>query len=567
MLATLHIQNIALIEDLTLNLGNGLNILSGETGAGKSIIIDSLNFVLGERADKTLIRNGTDRATVEAVFENYLNDDIKSVLDDLGIECEEVLIIRRSMTESKNAARVNGRTVTLSMLKSLSEKLMDIHGQHEHQSLLRVPTHISLLDAFGTEKIAGSLKKTSGKYAEYHKYLAEYKKYGDSESRERRLDILSYQIDELKKAELIEGEEDKLLSDRKKYRNSEKIVNAVKDSADLLNGGNDGYSVVSTLNKTINLLNLAANFDEDLLPLSERIDSSKIEIRDIADTLNDMLGALQYDEYGAEKVEKRLETVRILTRKYGGSVESANKYLSEAEKEYDMLINADAVCGRLENQIKTSAKELVENSLALSALRKNCAVKFENEINTQLRELGMPSARFKVDFKDDNRAILAADCTATGCDSIEFLITANKGEPLKPLAKIISGGEMSRFMLALKNITARLDNISTMVFDEIDTGISGVIAQVVAEKLYNISTDRQVIAVTHLPQLASMADLHYKIEKYETADKTITSVTLLDDGGQIGEIARLIGGSSYSEHAIPHAENMKEHAKIYKNKK
>lgn len=567
MLATLHIQNIALIEDLTLNLGNGLNILSGETGAGKSIIIDSLNFVLGERADKTLIRNGTDRATVEAVFENYLSDDIKSVLDDYGIECEEVLIIRRSMTESKNEARVNGRTVTLSMLKSLSEKLVDIHGQHEHQSLLRVSTHISLLDAFGTDKIAYSLKKTRDKYTEYHTYLGEYKKYGDSETRERRLDILSYQIDELKKAELIEGEEDKLLSDRKKYRNAEKIVSAVKDSADLLNGGNDGYSVVSTLNKTINLLNLAADFDEELIPVSERIDSCKIEIRDIADTLSDLFSALRYDEYGAEKVEKRLTTVRIITRKYGGSVESANKYLSEAEKEYDMLINADALCAKLEKQIKTSAQELVDNSLSLSTMRKTLAVKFENDINTQLRELGMPSARFKVDFKDSNRAVLAADCTATGCDDIEFLISANKGEPLKPLAKIISGGEMSRFMLALKNITARLDNISTMVFDEIDTGISGVIAQVVAEKLYNISTDRQVIAVTHLPQLASMADLHYKIEKYETADKTVTSVTLLDNKGQISEIARLIGGSSYSEHAIPHAENMKEHAKIYKNKK
>lgn len=566
MLASLRIQNIALIEDLSLKLGDGLNILSGETGAGKSIIIDSLNFVLGERADKTLIRNGAERATVEAVFENYLNDDIRAVLDEYGIDVEDILILRRSMTESKNECRINGRQATLSMLKTLSSKLVDIHGQHEHQSLLNVSTHINLLDAYGRGEIAEAKRLTREADSEVREYKREYGKFGKPEERARKIDILEYQIKELKEAELKEGEEDQLLLDRKKFRNAEKIVNAVADASGLLNGGSDGYSAITALNKAINLLNIAGNFDESLLPLSDRLESSKIELKDVAETLNDTLHSLQYDEYSAEKTEKRLELVRSLTRKYGGTAENAIKFLAEAEQEYDTLVNADEICKKLDDAISKAVKKYNVCARELHDLRVKYALSFENAINAQLVQLGMPSARFKVEFADIS-CRNEEDFSPNGIDSVEFLISANKGEPLKPLAKIISGGEMSRFMLALKNITAQLDNISTMIFDEIDTGISGMIAQVVAEKLYNISVDRQVIAVTHLPQLASMADLHYKIEKRETEDKTVTNVTLLDYEGELQEVARLIGGSTYSEHALPHATSMKEHAVAYKSAK
>lgn len=563
MLKELHVQNVALIENLALNLGKGLNILSGETGAGKSIIIDSLNFVLGERADKSLIRNGASKAVVEGVFEN-IGDEVNRFLEDMGVEPDDVLVLRRTMTQDRNECRVNGSTVTLGMLKSIGEKLADIHGQHEHQSLLKVSTHVRLLDAYGgknTETAGRNLNAVLGKY---RALTEEWKKIGDAASRERKLDVLKYQIDELKEADLKEGEEEALLAERKKFRNAEKILNAVRESEGLLNGGYESFSAVFAINKALNLIGQVSQFDDGLSAVADRLESAKIEVKDVADTLKAFLDDADFDDFAAEKVEKRLELVRQITRKYGGSVESAKDFLDNAEKEYDFLVNADERANELNAEIALTAADVVSAAVLLHELRVKNAKSFEEEINRQLRELGMPSARFSVGFASiEDKS--ADDCNNNGFDSVEFLISPNKGEPLKPLQKIASGGEMSRFMLALKNITARLDGIETMVFDEIDTGISGATAQVVAEKLYNIACDRQVIAVTHLPQLASMADLHYKIEKHETEDKTVTDVFLLDEKGELDEIARLIGGSSYSEHAIPHALEMKKHANAFKN--
>lgn len=563
MLKELHVQNVALIENLTLNLGKGLNILSGETGAGKSIIIDSLNFVLGERADKSLIRNGVSKAVVEGVFEN-VGDEVNRFLEDMGVEPDDVLVLRRTMTQDRNECRVNGSTVTLGMLKSIGEKLADIHGQHEHQSLLKVSTHVRLLDAYGgknTETAGRNLNAVLGKY---RALTEEWKKIGDAASRERKLDVLKYQIDELKEADLKEGEEEALLAERKKFRNAEKILNAVRESEGLLNGGYESFSAVFAINKALNLIGQVSQFDDGLSAVADRLESAKIEVKDVADTLKAFLDDADFDDFAAEKVEKRLELVRQITRKYGGSVESAKDFLDNAEKEYDFLVNADERANELNAEIALTAGEVVSAAVLLHELRVKNAKSFEEEINRQLRELGMPSSRFSVGFASIEGKS-ADDCNNNGFDSVEFMISPNKGEPLKPLQKIASGGEMSRFMLALKNITARLDGIETMVFDEIDTGISGATAQVVAEKLYNIACDRQVIAVTHLPQLASMADLHYKIEKHETEDKTVTDVFLLDEKGELDEIARLIGGSSYSEHAIPHALEMKKHANAFKN--
>lgn len=563
MLKELHVQNVALIENLTLNLGKGLNILSGETGAGKSIIIDSLNFVLGERADKSLIRNGASKAVVEGVFEN-VGDEVNKFLEDMGVEPDDVLVLRRTMTQDRNECRVNGSTVTLGMLKSIGEKLADIHGQHEHQSLLKVSTHVRLLDAYGgknTETAGRNLNAVLGKYCAL---TEEWKKIGDAASRERKLDVLKYQIDELKEADLKEGEEEALLAERKKFRNAEKILNAVRESEGLLNGGYESFSAVFAINKALNLIGQVSQFDDGLSAVADRLESAKIEVKDVADTLKAFLDDADFDDFAAEKVEKRLELVRQVTRKYGGFVASAKEFLDNAEKEYDFLVNADERANELNDEISMTAGKVVAAAVLLHELRIKNAKSFEEEINIQLRELGMPSARFIVDFAPIEDKC-ADDCNNNGFDTVEFMISPNKGEPLKPLQKIASGGEMSRFMLALKNITARLDGIETMVFDEIDTGISGTTAQVVAEKLYNIACDRQVIAVTHLPQLASMADLHYKIEKHETEDKTVTDVFLLDEKGELDEIARLIGGSSYSEHAIPHALEMKKHANAFKN--
>ena len=560
MLCQLSIENIALIDKLELELKNGLNILSGETGAGKSIIIDSLNFVLGERADKSLIRFGTDKASVEAVFEDYLTPSVQNCLDDLGIEAEDVLILRRKMNaDGKNECRINGRISTLSALKSLTELLVDIHGQHEHQSLLKSTNHIKLLDKLGEKKIATVKGEVEKDFDDYTSLKREFSRFGNADERERKLDILSFQIDEIEKADVKEGEEDELLSARKRIRNMEKIISALEGAKNLLDGY-DSQSVSASIKNANSLLNTISSYDENIVPIADRLDSCKVEITDIAETLSDMLQKLDFDSRSAEQIEERLEVVRTILRKYGGSYESLQKFYEEATKEAQMLSNATERVEQLEQEIKVAAEKLLASAKKLSQERGEIADKFEKDITKELCDLGMGGSTFKVEIvtTDDVDQI-----SANGADSVEFMISPNVGEPLKPLAKIISGGEMSRFMLAFKNILAGVDDIGTMVFDEIDTGISGNISQVVSEKMCNISRARQVIAVTHMPSLASMADNHYLISKSTENGKTLTHVDLLED--DTDEVARLIGGNDYSIYAVPHAKEMKANAQRYKD--
>lgn len=560
MLCQLSIENIALIDKLELELKNGLNILSGETGAGKSIIIDSLNFVLGERADKSLIRFGTDKASVEAVFEDYLTPSIKDCLDDLGIEAEDVLILRRKMSaDGKNECRINGRISTLSALKSLTELLVDIHGQHEHQSLLKSTNHIKLLDKLGEKKIATVKGEVEKNFDDYTSLKKEFLRFGNADERERKLDILSFQIDEIEKADVKDGEEDELLSARKRIRNMEKIISALEGAKNLLDGY-DSQSVSASIKNANSLLNTISSYDENIVPIADRLDSCKVEITDISETLSDMLQKLDFDSRSAEQIEERLEVVRTILRKYGGSYESLQKFYEEATKEAQTLSNATERVERLETEIKVAAEKLLASAKELSQERRKIADKFEKDITKELCDLCMGGSTFKVeiDTTDDVDQI-----SANGADSVEFMISPNVGEPLKPLAKIISGGEMSRFMLAFKNILAGVDDIGTMVFDEIDTGISGNISQVVSEKMCNISRVRQVIAVTHMPSLASMADNHYLISKSTENGKTLTHVDLLKD--DTDEVARLIGGKDYSVYAVPHAKEMKANAQRYKD--
>lgn len=560
MLCQLSIENIALIDKLELELKNGLNILSGETGAGKSIIIDSLNFVLGERADKSLIRFGTDKASVEAVFEDYLTPSIKDCLDDLGIEAEDVLILRRKMSaDGKNECRINGRISTLSALKSLTELLVDIHGQHEHQSLLKSTNHIKLLDKLGEKKIATVKGEVEKNFDDYTSLKKEFLRFGNADERERKLDILSFQIDEIEKADVKDGEEDELLSARKRIRNMEKIISALEGAKNLLDGY-DSQSVSASIKNANSLLNTISSYDENIVPIADRLDSCKVEITDISETLSDMLQKLDFDSRSAEQIEERLEVVRTILRKYGGSYESLQKFYEEATKEAQTLSNASERVERLETEIKVAAERLFASAKELSQERRKIADKFEKDITKELCDLGMGGSTFKVEIDtiDDVDQIYA-----NGADSVEFMISPNVGEPLKPLAKIISGGEMSRFMLAFKNILAGVDDIGTMVFDEIDTGISGNISQVVSEKMCNISRARQVIAVTHMPSLASMADNHYLISKSTENGKTLTHVDLLKD--DTDEVARLIGGNDYSIYAVPHAKEMKANAQRYKD--
>ena len=560
MLCQLSIENIALIDKLSLELKDGLNILSGETGAGKSIIIDSLNFVLGERADKSLIRFGTDKASVEAVFENYDTPTVDAYLDDLGIECEDVLVLRRKMSvDGKNECRINGRISTLSTLKGLTELLVDIHGQHEHQSLLKSANHVTLLDKLGEKKVAKLKEDVENDYKQYTSLEREFARFGNSDERERKLDILNFQIDEIEKADVKDGEEDELLTARKRIRNMEKIISALEGAKNLLDGY-DSQSVSASIKNSVALLNTISSYDESIEPITDRLDSCKVEITDISETLSDMLQKLDFDSRSADKIEERLEVVRNILRKYGGSFESLQRFYEEAVKEAQMLSNATERVEELEKEIEKAAKELLVSAKKLSDERRKVADKFEKDITKELCDLGMGGSTFKVDIQESEDV---DDISANGMDSVEFLISPNVGEPLKPLAKIISGGEMSRFMLAFKNILAGVDDIGTMVFDEIDTGISGNISQVVSEKMCNISRARQVIAVTHMPSLAAMADNHYLISKSTQNGKTLTHVDLLED--DTDEVARLIGGNDYSIYAVPHAKEMKANAQRYKD--
>lgn len=559
MLAQLTIENIALIDKLELDLKNGLNILSGETGAGKSIIIDSLNFVLGERADKSLIRYGTDYAIVQAVFEEYVTPSVSEYLDDIGIECEDVLIIRRKMSvDGKNECRINGRVSTLSILKGLTELLVDIHGQHEHQSLLKSANHIKLLDDIGAAKIADVKQDVAKKHTRYVALKRELSRFGDESERERKLDILSFQIDEIEKADVKDGEEDELLQARKRIRNMEKIMSALSDAKNTLDGY-DSSSVSASIKNSSNLLGTISSYDDTVAPLIDRLDDAKIEIKDIADTLSDMLERLDFDARSAEKIEERLEVVRNILHKYGGNFDNLQTFYEDAKKEAELLTGASQTVEDLQVEIEKAKSGLQKSARKLTELRQEVANKFECDITRELKDLGMGGSTFKVDFvtTDDVDQI-----SANGADTIEFLFSANVGEPMKPLAKIISGGEMSRFMLAFKNIVAGVDGIGTMVFDEIDTGISGNISAVVSEKMCNISRDRQVIAVTHMPSLAAMADNHYLIAKSTENGKTLTHINLLED--DTDEVARLIGGNDYSQFAVPHAKEMKAWSERYK---
>ncbi len=559
MISTLTVENIALIDRLEVELKNGLNILSGETGAGKSIIIDAVSFVLGERADRSLIRYGTDYAVVEAVFSDYLTPAVENYLDEVGIEAEEILIINRKMTvDGKNTCRINGKVTTLATLKKLTELLVDIHGQHEHQSLLNPSSHINLLDSLGDEKHSTLLDTVKELHKNYTSLKKEFNSFGDEVQRLRRLDILSYQINEIENAEIQEGEEDELLEKRKRIRNIERILDALNNAKNTLDGYDSG-AISPALKTTISTLSTISQYDARIDGLNERLEDTRVEIIDIANTVKSMLDELDFDRNGADRVEERLELVRMLQRKYGGNYPSLMEFYNTAKEEFETLSNAGERVAFLEKELENALIKLANACDKLTKSRKSIAATFERSILKELGDLGMAGSMFSVliDSTDE-----PDNYTANGADKVEFLISPNVGEPLKPLAKIISGGEMSRFMLALKNILADVDHIGTMIFDEIDTGISGNISAVVSEKMCNISRKRQVIAVTHMPSLAAMADSHFLIVKSIQNDKTSTHLDLLEDDTE--EVARLIGGKDYSIHAIPHAKEMKAWAERYK---
>ncbi len=564
MLKNLVIKNIAIIKELELSLNNGLTVLSGETGAGKSIIVDSLNFLLGAKTDKTLLKSGEKQACVEGVFE--INNDAKEHLMTFGFEIEDdtVLLSRTLNEDGKTECRINGRLITLSMLRNITEFMVDIHGQHEHQSLLKSSSHIKLLDAY-TKDIELLKSEVAGLYHQYKKCLSELNSFGMTDSqRERMIDILSFQIKEITDAKLKDGEEEELLIERAKIVNFERITRALSQALESLDGTNGAEALVT---QSLSALGGITRFDSEYDSTFKRLESSRYELEDIIFILKEKADNLGFDEKTADAIENRIDLIKNLKKKYGADVIQINKFLEQAQKDMDRLNSGEKEIERLKVEIKKLSTNLYERAVQLSEKRRTSAQNFCAAVQNELNDLGMAGSKFEVVFNDiPNIDDFSDIITSDGFDKLEFFMSANIGEPSKPLAKIISGGEMSRIMLALKVILSKLDNIDTMIFDEIDTGISGRIGQTIANKLAEISNMRQVITITHLAAICAMADHNYLIFKDENNGKTYTKIKKLDDEQTIKEIARLSGGYEMSKASQEHARELKCLSNNYKLK-
>ena len=565
MISYLSIKNIALIKELNIEFKKGLNILSGETGAGKSIIIDSINFVLGDRADRSLIRYGETTAKVEVIFSNIKNfDKIQKILSDADIDGEDDnVIITRTMTNERSECRINRKIVNLSLLRNVVSLLVDTHSQNEHQTLLKTSNHLILLDRYDAE-IEKSIINYNEILKKYYKIQNNLSQFLSMEERERQLDMLSYQIGEIEKANLKENEEDELKSKRTLFYNSQKISEAYLSASNALSGqsGLDGASFISL---ALNSLRGISQYDSDLPEIISRLESAKIEIDDIADTValkcnNDL------SDINIDNIEKRIEEIRLLKKKYGKTYEEINDFYINACKKSEFFKNSNDTIEKLTEEKNKIENDLCKKAIALHSMREKTAKKFCSAIMDNLSELGMKNADFKIKFNFDKDKIIE-NLNQYGAETIEFMLSPNLGEPLKPLSKIASGGEMSRCMLAIKNVIAEIDDVDTLIFDEIDTGISGVIAKVVARKLYDIAINRQVIAITHLPQLASMGDANFLIEKKVVDDKTLTFLKNLEDEDVYKEIMRLSGAVENSAIGFSNAVELKKQSDDYKSSK
>ncbi len=555
MLRSLNVKNIALMDNINVEFGEGLNVITGETGAGKSILVDSLNLLFGARGDKELVRMGQNKGFVQGCFN--LPPGRADALEEMGLDCEDdCLILSRELTsDGRSSCRINGKMVTLSMLREVSSWLVDIHGQHEHQALLKSENHLNFLDAYAGEK-AIQARNMAGKAYEEYKGIQRrlHGDWGTDEERARKIDLLKYQIDEIQMAELDPGELDELNSERSKLLNIEQIAQGLNECYQSLK--EDG-AALDLIRSGISAINSLGRYTDDFNELAQRMESAYYELEDISGELSEQLDASENDPRRLEQVEKRMEVISELLRKYGDTEQKALEYMHRAEEELDELLNAGQTIENLKIELEQKRLELVEKCDLLTAVRKNAAAQLSEKIKKELAELGMEKALFQIELDKKQPS-------QDGADRAEFMFSANPGQPLKPLTKIISGGELSRLMLAIKGIFAQRDMIPTMVFDEIDTGISGRMARVTAEKMAGIAALHQVLCVTHLAVIASMADRHYFIEKISTPDNTVTRLSLLEEEGRINEIARLTGGGETAL-ARGHAREMLEACAAYKH--
>lgn len=554
MLNQLSVRNVAVIDKLDINFHDGVSVLTGETGAGKSIIIDSINMILGDRANKELVRYGTDKAVVQAVF-----DAPKSVINileenDIDVEDETVIITRQVTKEGKSVARINGMVVTLNILREISDRLINIHGQHDNQALLTPIRHITFLDAYAdNEEYINRYKDILSKKREIEKKISSLEM--DEQEKMQRIDLLEYQVNEIKKASLEKGEEDDLREQRDIYTNAEQITKSVNEAYMNLYEGDEIQSAYDGISIAVNEISQISDLNPQLKSIYDTLNEIMYSLEDTAHEIKEFGETVEFDEQTLNEIEERLDLISRLKRKYGNSIEEILEYLKEAESELNDIKLSDERTNELKEELKNITKELKEKGNVLTQRRENAAKVLEENIEKSLHELNMEKSKFKVSIENDGTFY------DNGMDKVEFLISTNPGEPLKPLVKIASGGELSRVMLAIKSILADSDGVDTMIFDEIDTGVSGKAAMSIAKKLAVIAKNKQVICITHLPQLTAMADNHYLIQKNTDGEMASTTLKELDEEGRELELARIIDGGEVTELALSHAKQMLENAK------
>ena len=546
MLSLLHIENIAVIECADITFDAGFNILTGETGAGKSIVIDAISAILGERAYRDMIRTGSNKASVRAIFTNVPEF---SWFADNGVEYEPETIIQREVyLDGKNVCRVNGTLVTVSILRKLGIQLINIHGQHDSASLFDENNHLQFLDAFAENQALRDCY--SEKFTAVTKLRREIDRLHMDESEKlRRMETLRYQIDEINKANLQVGEDETLEQRRKILQNAEKLSDGIHAAVDCLYGGDDTDGAASLLAEAERELARLARFTDAYNELHEKIADLMYQVQDAAGELRDARDDLSYSADELEQIESRLDVIHRLRRKYGSTCEEILSYLEGAQKELDEIEFADDHVERLKIQCEKAEKQAWDTAIELRNNRLLAAKELSERILTELSQLDMPRVQFSCNFTE-------TELSPLGADMVAFYMSANAGEALKPLSKVASGGELARIMLAMKNVLAEQDQVATLIFDEVDTGVSGRAAQKVAEKLRSVAKTKQVLCVTHLPQLAALANTHLLIAKEERQGRTYTTVTPLDLEGRKRELARIIGGANITETTLKSAEEM-----------
>jgi DNA repair protein RecN (Recombination protein N) len=561
MLTELSIRNLAVIESVHLQFRQGFHVLTGETGAGKSIIIDALSLVIGARGSADLVRHGCERAEVEASFDIAADHPVWDALKRFGFEAsyDEPLVIRREVTiQGKSAARINGRLANLSMLREIGEWLVNIHGQHEHQSLLKTDQHLKWLDLYGEAEIGPAKQRYRECYETYTALRKELRQLSETSQQALQMqDLYRFQQEEIAAAGLKIGEDECLAEEKRKLANAEKLYHHAAQSYELLYAGGKGLDAIG---KALKHVQDIAPLDPNALnPILSQMQDAYYQLEDAAYQLREYRDAIEFRPDRLEEIERRLDAISLLKRKYGEQISDILAYLQNITEQLAAIENKDEKIAELKKRLDEETKRLVACASDLTDIRKTVALRLAGQIEEELRELHMEKTRFEVQMtrtEDDDDQTVGWKVNRDGWDEAEFMISPNPGEPLRPLSKIASGGEISRIMLAMKAIFARVDRIPVLVFDEVDTGVSGRAAQAIAEKMASLSRNCQVFAVTHLPQVACMADAHYSIEKAVEGGRTFTRVRELDDSARASELARMLGGVEVTGTTLSHAQEM-----------